>query len=144
MSDDLGELAADAIRNGGVPSTEITAPHTLSTKIEPALTAEEWHRALSVDYDIVREDDARWSLADERLQRTNSDYHGTAALALYGQPFGFTREDVTDMRIIAESVGRAYVPPTSPEAELANDVFAGIGKRLSSIAARIEALLPPE
>lgn len=52
-----------------------------------------------------------------------------AALALYGQLFGFTHEDVTQLRLIVnEIVGK------TPEA-------AG---RVWNLAARIEALLPPK
>lgn len=52
--------------------------------------------------------------------------HGLAALALYGQPFGFTREDLRLLKHCEASVGWKH------EEEVRN------------LADRIEALLPPE
>lgn len=53
--------------------------------------------------------------------------HALAAIALYGQKFGFTREDVTYLRWAFDDAGR-------------HDLSEG----LDSIRRRIEALLPPE
>lgn len=61
--------------------------------------------------------------------------HALAALALYGQPFGFTRADVLALIDAAESI---------------QDEFGSRDKRdsravkLDAITARIAALLPPE
>lgn len=87
--------------------------------MKPALTAEEWnhspHRqkvsAIRHLLDTVEED---------RI-------HAVAALALYGQPFGFTRRDADAVRIASIS---AETPAHYEE--------------LHSLADRIEALLPPE
>jgi len=60
--------------------------------------------------------------------------HGVAAQCLYGQPFGFTREDVTFLRDHAKEM----------EGEFGLGDNAPMLVSLRSLAARIEALLPPE
>ncbi len=59
-----------------------------------------------------------------------SHNHGAAAQALYGQPFGFTCKDVELLRIFARTAGRMGAIPACIDA--------------TSLANRIEALLPPE
>lgn len=67
----------------------------------------------------------------ERLpQPCDTECHAVAALALYGQPFGFTREDVKLLRDEAEGEW--------------NGEQMDVGRRLLRLADRIEALLPPE
>lgn len=81
-------------------------------KIEPALTAEEW---------------ADWLAGNEGYSYGD---HRLAAVYLYGQPFGFTWEDVDAMRFAAHIIVDAR----------------GVGEEsdaLRDIAARIAALLPP-
>lgn len=84
--------------------------------IKPALTAEEWTKALPKPeaYEMYVGD-------------TPEIRHYLAALNLVGQPFGFTRRDVDAIRIAAESANT----PAHYEA-------------LHDLADRIEALLPPE
>lgn len=57
--------------------------------------------------------------------------HALAALALHGLPEGFTREDVEELRW------------TAIHEESADYPIDGRVERLRSLAARIEALLPP-
>ena len=57
--------------------------------------------------------------------------HALAARCLHGQPFGFTREDVDALRTMVSAYRKRF-----GDAELID--------RLASLAARIEALLPPE
>lgn len=84
-------------------------------RIEPALSAEEWARPMNVDLRV----ETMLELEGEIRSR-----HAIAALALYGQPFGFTRDDVDNLRGI---------------------VLGGeVGRWLESLADRIEALLPPK
>jgi hypothetical protein len=81
--------------------------------------------------------------------------HGLAALCLYGQPFGFTQEDVAELRDVAES--------WEQEAAISDEHQGGAGARDDdrgmwgknaeacrrraainrSIADRLAALLPP-
>ena len=88
--------------------------------IKPALTAEEWE---SSRY-------RTWAGAS-----TAGDYerHALAALALYGQPFGFTWEDVALLREHAEIAidDRMSLPDLRRWCVL-----------LETLADRIEALLP--
>lgn len=83
--------------------------------MKPALTAEEcaW----------VRQMDAEGSNAGIHLPR-----HAQAAYNLFGQPFGFTREDVEMVRNEAGN----------------NSTGSADGAAWNSLADRIEALLPPE
>ena len=85
--------------------------------IEPALTAEEWAEG-AVIYENLTD-----ALGIGRR-------HSTAALCLHGQPFGFTWEDVAVLRDIA-------APDIGTPLE-------GDARALTSLADRIEALLPPE
>lgn len=81
--------------------------------IKPALTAEEWAERLVGEYPYVMVD----------LKQRDVSNHGIAAKLLYGQPFGFTREDVKVLRHATEEGG-------DPAMDL--------------LADRIEALLPPK
>ena len=85
--------------------------------MKPALTREEWRGSVLC---IHPDDDPKHR-------------HQYAALALHNQPFGFTREDVKNLRFIYDM---AYVPHSGvSDAELA---------ALDSLIDRISALLPPE
>lgn len=79
--------------------------------IEPALTPDGWRGQTPAD---ANEIDEWWGTP-----------HQIAAGCLYGQPFGFTRYDVTLLRHAAD-----FAQPRHPE--------------LHGLADRIEALLPPE
>ena len=85
---------------------------------KPALTAEEWAK---VEF--------------PPLPRDPRD-HALAALCLYGQPFGFTPEDVALLLDLAEVVDN----PLGMDLRGGKEEFEGV----LSIAARIAALLPPE
>lgn len=70
-----------------------------------------------------------WALPPTFTDRDGSGRHALAALALHGQPFGFTREDVAALWfVIQEREGLVGAPQHT----------------LRSLAERIEALLPPE
>ena len=53
----------------------------MSEKIEPAVTPEEWKEFRAGE-----------------LHTTRLGFHATAALSLHGKPFGFTWEDVDNLR----------------------------------------------
>lgn len=83
--------------------------------MKPALTPEQW-----ADFRARGNDDSyEWPLDND---------HATAALCLYGQPFGFTREDLTCLRYVMASLDHHGIPQPC----------------LESLADRIAALLPPE
>lgn len=120
--------------------------------IKPALTPEQWASApveitfafASAGFVVFEGEQLSTNPPPQIEINPETDRHGLAALALYGQPFGFTREDVAHLR------GEA--------SWLENENFVGglLGKfedrgyntnrikGLRSLADRIEALLPPE
>ena len=99
------------------------------TEIKPALTAEEWVKALfqsSQEGALAITVGMREDLAAPGTPECRAAYHhALAALCLKDKPFGFTREDVEILRAGVDSVP-------------ALDHVQG------SLADRIEALLPPE
>lgn len=118
------------------------------TKMEPALTAEEWEKlqteivAIDAKHDalIVGYEGApviAWPAGKER--------HALAALALYGQPFGLTRQDVQDERMAAEQYEQSaerYRKEGGP-ATMTFEAHSALAARHRNRADRIEALLPP-
>ncbi len=71
--------------------------------------------------------------------------HALAALALHGQPFGFTWEMVDAIRDAGRRLDGHFVSATShpPGSMIPRAYAAGPGAYLSAIADRIAALLPP-
>lgn len=112
----------------------------MSDDVKPALTAEEWAKdrfetAGTDSYDLSawRESGTyHLSAAHCGCEISAEHYHKLAALALHGQPFGFTREDVAAIYRALESH------------ELFRYTMQDEADALESLAARIEAMLPPE
>ena len=75
------------------------------------------------------------SRAHERVEVPPPARHALAALALYGQPFGFTHDHVRALRQVAD--GLETPPPAAGPATL------GTAECLRDVAARLGALLPP-
>ena len=103
--------------------------------VRPALTPEEWASVESPS-------EAYWvePVTGIGIGYTNGQFrtgdlcnpftpHQLAALCLHGQPFGFTREDVRVLHFVMMQ----FTPETD-----------GWDDDLTSLADRIEALLPPE
>lgn len=86
--------------------------------MKPALTADQWEDVIAAGPHYV----------EECVGPDPEACHWLAALNLYGQPFGFTRENVHLLRGMADAP-RAYEKDTD---------------WMRSLADRIEALLPPE
>lgn len=130
----------------------------MSDKIKPALTPEEWVSYPAADLEIR---DGEYEVAlipamipsgaiiaiptdyvgGDEYQSTGPDcvipagaLHALAALALHGQPFGFTWEDVDLLRRAAEDAGVGLY---------GEEERAEAGRDFSALAARIAALLPP-
>lgn len=121
----------------------------MSDEIKPALTAEEWTAP-----HVVREGvEFFWHIPghelriDDRGSNQTGPYidaterHTLAALCLYKQPFGFSREDVDlltleiiRVQMVIQACGG---PDKAPEA-------APRWRKLLSLQARIAALLPPD
>lgn len=87
-------------------------PWWVESKMQPALTADEWE-----DF-----------FEGQNYPRELSA-HAAAATRLYGQPFGFTREDVVAIREHARAID-----------SFEDDAITW----WNGLADRIEALLPPE
>lgn len=105
--------------------------------IPPALTKEEWAPRVDPDIyagqvieagDVARRDDGTIILGND-LPITRP--HATAALCLYGQPFGFTHEELGAMRDEYKALWAGN--DDHPRARL-----------LHSTIEKIAALLPPE
>lgn len=103
----------------------------MNEKIEPALSPEQWQERLpnlAAYTDFVPD-------CQECAIGQGVGLHGAAAQCLYGQPFGFTREDVTHLaerlRHSGHNCGDGSCFTDDDDA------------RLSGIIDRIEALLPP-
>lgn len=119
------------------------------TTIQPALTPEEWKAYRPSDDVYVRGVFVAGFMADGEER-----FHAAAAVALYGQLFGFTQEDVAELRDVAEL--------WEQEAVVSDEHQNGLGVRddgrgmweknaetcrrraaaTRSIAAKIAALLP--
>lgn len=134
------------------PEPSMTAP------IPPALSAEEWaKRVIEVSPNVaMHEDRDGWlSLSAFGHGEDVEARHAVAALALHGQDFGFTREDVDAVARAAAEIqsNLSRIPTDIASSFTATQSYAhyDAGMRhsrdaaiLRSLAARINALLPPE
>jgi len=89
------------------------------SEIQPAMTAEQWAMALACPPGVIYGFNQR----DEGVMLT----HRMAAMCLYGQPFGFTQEDVELLRDWRNGA-----------------IGPGHAEWNRSLIDRIAALLPPE
>lgn len=97
-------------------------------EIKPALAPEEWQN-VERDYPLFR----TAGVSDAEVL-SPSDRHAAAAVALHGQPFGFTWQDVERLLSIAGEIR---------EAEGAIPTALLKARELESVATRIAALLSP-
>jgi hypothetical protein len=107
----------------------------MSETISAALSDSEWAGVLENRRPL---DDIR-----ERVLDTPFSTHAVAALLLYGEPFGFTKQDVDDEIEVA-----GYCESMANQLEIAGqrataDTFRLLGERHKQRAAKIAALLPP-
>ena len=109
----------------------------MSEPIKPALTPEEWAAMLALEERAASKGErlVEWAV-DETYEL---DRHGLAALALHGQPFGFSREDVEAIRALARHA-RVHMERYTEGAPVRP---AHIEQALAATD-RIAALLPPE
>jgi hypothetical protein len=101
----------------------------------PALSPKDWATSLASRQQLE-------ALRDGLLDTPFSP-HGIAALMLYDQPYGFSRQDVIDEEEVA-----AYCDKMAREHEAAGHAeiaatFRSLGPRHRERAAKIAALLPP-
>lgn len=106
--------------------------------IPPALSAEEWGEVQSWG-----DSDRRRLLADACYAADLADIgrpkpsHALAALCLYGQPFGFTAEDVAVLKQLSADKAATF-------RKIGLEWCLRESDALASLASRIAALLPPE
>lgn len=108
--------------------------------IPNALTPEEWAEAASDNAFTESQVQYGATWVDAIASPGNDRRHALAALALHGQPWGFTH---ADLHVLNDAIGNVYQihgewgvgPLDAEDGELA---------ALRSLAARIEALLCPE
>ena len=107
----------------------------MSTEIAPALSSAEWAGVLAQQDGLAH--------LREQFGSLPFSAHAIAALLLYEQPFGFTRQDVQDEDEVSEycAVMAWHHRETGDQATAAK--FALLGGRHRERAAKIAALLPP-
>lgn len=104
----------------------------MSEPIKPALTEREWAHAQREDDRL--DDIEYWSVAIRVPEERVAGIHRIAALALHGQPFGFTHNDLRLLRGLRECADA-----WADEMGATND-----NTETDSLIARIAALLPLE
>lgn len=102
----------------------------MSETLPPALTEAEWADSfLPHNFHDTRGERTVFIACDE----VEKSRHALAALCLYGQPYGFTREDVT---MLDDLRGLDWEDLNLAEAR-------ALGAQVRSLMSRIAALLPP-
>ncbi|HXE84704.1 MAG TPA: hypothetical protein VN513_15365 [Gemmatimonadales bacterium] len=107
--------------------------------VRPALTREQW-AALVIDPELGPQIPITDGSPSLMIPFQAGDYHGLAALALHGQPFGFTREGLFALREVMANF-RAFA---STAGEFGNQLIAQYGDAAQREIDKIAALLPPE
>jgi hypothetical protein len=107
----------------------------LNEPISPALSPAEWAGVLAnrKSLDAIR----------DHFMDTPFSPHALAALLLYGEPYGFTAQDVEDEREVAvycRMMTKQHLDAGSAETA---DTFRLLGERHDIRANKIAALLPP-
>lgn len=98
--------------------------------IPPALSPEQWAQFL----------EPHVGNGSGQLQLT---LHGTAAIAMYNQPYGFTNDDVDDEQQVAEYCDRMAIAQDELGEYAMATTFRNLAIRHRLRAAKIAALLPP-
>lgn len=96
--------------------------------IRPALTEPEW---ATLDDDVSARCDA---ITDAVHGPATPRFHAAAALALHGQPFGFTWADVDALTALADDYDREH----------GGAYGYALAAPVRDVAARLAALLPPQ
>lgn len=109
-------------------------------EIKPALSAEQWETQ-SIDGVGATAECLNVGDGFDSVTFSGERRHALAALALHGQPFGFTHEDVALLRKLDRA--NDYTP--HDEFGIIDEQMTGDEtQRLRSLAKRIAALLPPD
>jgi hypothetical protein len=103
--------------------------------VSPALTAAEWHG-------VLHQRDGLAHLREE-FGKLPFSAHAIAALLLYDQPYGFTRQDVQDEEEVSDYCAMMAAQHREAGDQATAAKFALLGTRHRERAAHIAALLPP-
>lgn len=108
----------------------------MSEPIPAALTPAEWTGVLAnrASLDSLR----------EHFLDTPFSPHALAALFLYDEPFGFSRQDVDDERDVAAYCRAMTIEHTGRGQGEQAETFRLLGERHDIRAAKLAALLPPQ
>jgi hypothetical protein len=79
----------------------------------------------------------------EQLLDTPFSAHAVAALLMYEEPFGFTKQDVDDEEQVAAYCASMATQLESSGQQPTAETFRLLGERHTARAAKIAALLPP-
>lgn len=113
----------------------------MTDEITAALAPEEWAALLRpsvVDYPDADPEWIAYQLKSNASRYVDYGYsHKAAAICLYGQPFGFSQEDVVALREWAEAIESYHLGEYEYEKAPAEKAKALV------LAAKIAALLPP-
>lgn len=93
---------------------------------EAALAPSEWARQLNIGA-------VAWWHVLGRPEEPTIERRAVAALALYDQPFGFSRNDVTLLRYVADLIGAMHLDRHEEWTQ----------QDIRDLADRIDVLLPP-
>jgi hypothetical protein len=107
----------------------------MNEPISPALSAAEWAGVLASQEQL--------EAIREAMLDTPFSSHGIAALMLYGQPFGFTAQDVEDETEVAAYCDKMASENSALGNEAAAATFRALGGRHRERAMKIAALIPP-
>ena len=108
---------------------------TQQRQITPALTADEW-RAVLANSDSLGEVKAGFSQGPFTA-------HALCAILLYAEPYGFSRQDVSDETEVAAYCARMAADHAALGDNATAETFRLLGERHEQRAAKIAALLPP-
>lgn len=107
----------------------------VSEPLSPALSGPEWAGVLKNREQLMS--------IREQLLDTPFSAHAVAALLLYDEPFGFTRQDVEDEQEVAAYCASMATQLEGSGQKATADTFRLLGERHLERAAKIAALLPP-
>lgn len=107
----------------------------MSDPVSPALSGPEWAGVLKNREQLMS--------IREQLLDTPFSAHAVAALLLYDEPFGFTKQDVDDEEQVAAYCASMATQLESSGQQATADTFRLLGERHKVRAGKIAALLPP-
>lgn len=107
----------------------------MSEQIVAAMSGPEWAGVLENREQLMS--------IREQLLDTPFSAHAVAALLLYDEPFGFTKQDVDDETQVAAYCASMAGQLESSGQQATADTFRLLGERHKERAAKIAALLPP-